>query len=192
MSTATPPPLPTQQTQQENRFRLRQWWRNGAAGKFTVVFAILALLNLFQPWAPDYRGAGYSETHIEGNYNVRRWYSGTTALGSGTAFSVGQGWVPFICLVGTLFVCGRPRQMLGGSRWVPLCAGIIVFACSFDELQRLQREAEAWLAKFGTRPVVTMPAAIQWVIIFSACLIISGAFFARRRGEPAKSLAGAA
>jgi hypothetical protein len=50
----------------------------------------------------------------------------------------------------------------------------------FDEFRRQEREKEAWLAKFASRPVVLAPAAMQWVILFSLGITISGAFFARR------------
>lgn len=178
-----PPPLP--ESSGENRFSLRNWWRNGWACRATVFFAALALLNLFQPWEPDYQGAGYRTTQWEGNELVRREYQGTSAKGSGNAFSVGQGWIPFIGLAATLFVCGRPRCSLGGWRWLPVCAGIVIFACVADEFRRQEKETEAWLAKFGTRPVVVRPAAMQWVIIFSLGTVIGGAFFARRQKRAA-------
>jgi hypothetical protein len=178
-SPATPPPLPPQAAV-SNGFHIRNWMRNGMACRITVVFAMLACLNLFESWEPDYRGAGYSQTQWEGNEKVRREYSGTSAKGGGNAFTAGQGWIPFIGLAGILYVCGRPRRALGGLRWVPLAAGILIFACVFDEFRDQEKEREAWLSKFASRPVVVRPAAMQWVIIFSFGMIISGAFFARR------------
>ncbi len=179
-ATADPPPLPASAS--AGRFSLRNWWRNGWACRISVLFAVLALLNLFEPWEPDYHGAGYRTTQWEGNELVRREYSGTSAEGGGNAFTAGKGWIPLVGLAGALFVCGRPRRSLGGLRWLPLCAGIIIFACVFDEVRRQEKETEAWLSKFGTRPVVVRPAAMQWVIIFSFGMIVSGAFFARRVG----------
>lgn len=174
-----PPPLP--ESSGENRFSLRNWWRNGWACRFVVFFAGLALLNLFQPWEPDYRGAGYSTTQWEGNELVRREYSGTSAKGGGNAFTAGQGWIPLVGFLGTLFVCGRPRRALGSLRWVPLCAGIVIFAFVFDEFRAQAKEREQWLSRFASRPVVTESAAMRWVIVFSLGTVIGGAFFARRQ-----------
>jgi len=179
VSPPAPPSLPPQGALSEG-FHIRNWMRNGTACRITVVFAVLAFLNLFQSWEPDYIGAGYSETRQEGDYNVRRFFSGTTAEGGGNAFTAGQGWIPLIGLVGTLYVCGRPRRTLGGLRWVPLVAGIIVFATVYDEFRRQEKEREAWLSKFFTRPLVSPSAAMQGVILFSIGTSISGAFFARR------------
>lgn len=184
MSAATaPPPLP--QASPAGRFNIRNWWRNGWACRISVLFAVLALLNLFEPWEPDYRGAGYSETQWEGNEKVRREYQGTSAKGGGNAFTAGQGWIPLIGLAGALFVCGRPRRSLGGLRWVPLCAGIVIFACVFDEFRAQAKEREQWLSRFASRPVVTESAAMRWVILFSFGMILSGACFARKPKQAA-------
>jgi len=180
----TPPALPPQAAVSDG-FHIRNWMRNGTACRITVVCAVLAFLNLFQSWEPDYIGAGYSETQREGHQVVRRFFSGTRAEGSGDAFTAGQGWIPFIGLVGTLYVCGLPRRTLGGLRWVPLVAGIVIFATVFDESRRQEKEREAWLSKFFTRPVVVPSGAMQGMILFSIGTSISGAFFARRLKDKA-------
>jgi hypothetical protein len=152
----------------------------------TFILAILGLLNLFQPWQPDYIGAGYSTTQWEGNEVVRRGYRGTEAKGGGNAFTEGQGWVPLIGVLGTLFVCGKPRRSLGRLRWVPVCTAILIFACAVDAWREQKREREKWLTRFSTRPMVTEPPAPRWVIIAALGMIISGAFLARRNyGTPA-------
>lgn len=174
-----PPPLSTPASSGIN---LANWWRNGWACRITVLLAGLAFLNLFETWDPDYRGAGYSQTQWEGNERVRREYQGTSAKGGGNAFTTGQGWLPLIGFLGTLFVCGKPRRSLGGLRWVPLVVGIVVFACVFDAFREQAREREQWLSRFSSHPVVTESAAMRWVILFSFGMIVSGAFFARRKG----------
>ena len=153
------------------------------ACRITVVFALLAFFNLFQSWEPDYAGDGYSETRREGDYVVRRFFGGTKAEGGGDAFTAGQGWIPLIGLVGTLYVCGRPRSALGGLRWVPIVAGIIIFATVFDEHRRQEKEREVWLSRFFTRPRVTPSGAMQMVILLSIGTTISGAFFARTKAK---------
>lgn len=175
MSTEPAPP--------HSGFHFRNWWRNGPACRVTFIIAILGLLNLFEPWEPDYIGAGYSTTQREGNETVRRYFSGTESKGGGNAFTESQGWIPFTGFLGTLFVCGKPRRSLGGLRWVPLGAAILIFASAVDAKREQDREREKWLSRFTTRPLVLESPAQQWVIIFSLAMIISGACLARSQGR---------
>jgi hypothetical protein len=170
---------------EENGFSLRNWWRNGVACRVTFILALLGLFNVFEPWQPDYIGADYSITQRSGNETVRSYFRGTESKGGGNAFTEGQGWIPFIGFLGTLFVCGKPRRSLGGLRWVPLWAGILIFACTVDAKREQQREREKWLSRFTTRPLVMESPAQQWVILFSLGMIISGACLAPRpKGSP--------
>ncbi len=182
-----PPPIPNTPT--STGFRLANWHRNGKPCLLTVILAIMGLLNLFQPWEADMRGSGYTATHREGDEIVRRQYGGTTAIGGGNAFTNGAGWIPLAGFAGVLWVCGLPRRSLGGRRWLPFCAGIIIFACVVDEFRSQRNEREKWLSGFYSRPVVTESAAIQWVIISSIGMILSGALFARRKIETEKTAA---
>ena len=177
-------PLPSPPSgDNETGFSLRNWWRNGPACRVTFILALIGLVHLFQPWQPDYLGAGYSTTNREGNEIVRRYYRGTEVKGGGNAFSEGHGWIPLTGFLAVLYVCGKPRRSMGAIRWVPVSAAILVLACVVDAQQQEKRQREEWLSRFFSRPVVTEPFAPRWVTIASLGMIISGAFLARRRSN---------
>ena len=172
-----PPPLPP--VPAAEGFSIRNWWRNGIACLVTVIFALLILANLFQPWTPDYRGSGYSETHWEGNERVRREYRGVNAKGTENAFVVGKAWLPLAGVAAILYACGRPRKPLGGLRWLPAAAAVCIAITVGNHFVQQQQAQEEWLKRFSSRPAVTPPAAVNWVILFSLGAAVSGAVFAR-------------
>lgn len=154
----------------EDKFKTRNWWLNGAACKILVVSTILCVLNLFQPWSADFAGTT-SDSHF---------YYWTTFRASGTAFGEGTGWVLLPCYAIMLWVCGRPRAFTTGLCWLPLILCIVIFACSQDVILKLTKEYDAWVATFhGTKPIVTLPVAVQWTRIFSVVMAIAAIFFGR-------------
>lgn len=178
---AVPPP---------NQFSLRNWWRNGGTCRITVFVALLMLLNLFQPWDANFSGSGYTTTSVGSYYKTTTYHSGAKYVSSNTSFTKGQGWVPLVVLLGTLYVCGKPRASWGGWRWLPLWTAIIVFAVAFDEQRAVKKEMDEWTSKLSSKPFVSLPAAIQWEIIFSVPLAICGILLARKskQNSPATPL----
>lgn len=131
------------------------------------------------------RGSGWSETHWEGNQQVRRSYSGHSFTGGGTAFDKGNsGWISLIALGTALWVCGRPRRLLGGVRWLPLWTGVIVMGCMYDDITAWDKAMQAWLAKFGSKPVVTPPSGMLDVLWLALGVAVAGGFFARKKPTP--------
>lgn len=99
--------MPTEPAPPHSGFSIRNWWHNGVACRLTVIFALLILANLFETWTPDYVGAGYSETHREGNEIIRRNYEGVKAKGTENAFALRKAWLPLAGVAVILFDCGR-------------------------------------------------------------------------------------
>ena len=104
----------------EDKFKPRNWWRNGASCKVLVVLSILGVLNLLQPWTADLAGTT-SDSHFS------YW---TEYHASGTAFGEGSGWVLLPCYAVMLWLCGRPRAATTGLRWLPLILCVVIFVCA--------------------------------------------------------------
>jgi hypothetical protein len=145
-----------------------------------VFASIVIVLNLFEPWEPDVRGAGYSTTEIHGNTKTTRWFGGVTGIGQGNAFSRGTGWAPFVLMLGTLWVCATPRANWGAMRKLPLIAGLVVTGVVFVGLKEMEKEWDAFNATLSTKALVTYPAAMQGIFFMGILLAISGAFLARK------------
>lgn len=145
------------------------------------------ILNLFQPWEVDFSSSDYSTHETSGSYRITTWHQGASYTAKTTAFDQHQGWIPFLLLLATLYVCGVPRQQWQASRWIPLLAGIIIFAIVFDAIRDLDRETESWTAHLGSKPYVKNPPAMQWVMLFSVPLMICGMLLAKK---PAAKIGG--
>ena len=150
-----PPPLP-----KKDPFSWRNWGRNGWASRIAVFLSILMILNLFQPWEADFSGSGYTTTERGTYYKTTTYHQGAKFVGKANAFDKKLGWIPFLLLAGTIYICGKPKAGWGGWRWLPLLTSIVIFAISFDELRDLQAEMNAWTASLSSKPFVQMPAAV--------------------------------
>ena len=158
----------------EDKFSTRNWWRNGASGKVLVVCTMLCALNLLQPWSADLAGTT-SDSHF---------YYWTEFHASGTAFGEGTGWVLLPCYAVMLWLLGRPRTATTGLRWLPLILCIVTFACALDVILRLKKEYDVWLATFhNTKPIVTLPVAVQWTCILSVVMALAAIFWGRTAGS---------
>jgi hypothetical protein len=157
----------------EDKFKIRNWWCNGASCKVLVLCTFLCALNLLQPWSADLAGTT-SDSHF---------YYWSEFHASGTAFGQGSGWVLLPCYAAMLWVCGRPRAATRGLCWLPLILCLVIFACAQDVISKLNKEYDAWLATFHyTKPIVTLPAAVLWTRIFSVIMAIAAIFFGRSDG----------
>lgn len=183
MDQQTSAPVKTQATQRpsnEASMSLRNWWRNGIACRLAVVASLLIVLTLFSPsWAVDVQGAGYTESETNRFTKTVRFFRGFEAKGEGSAFSSSTGWIALFLMLGTLWVLSTSRATWGGSRWLPVISGVIVGWMVFLDLREIQREWDAFNATLMTKARVTLPPDMQWVIIFSIVLVISGAFLVR-------------
>jgi hypothetical protein len=131
------------------------------------------VLNFFQPWETSFSGSDYSTTEVGRFYKTTTWHQGAKYTGSAAAFSKGRvGWVPFLLLMGTLYILGKPRANWNGWRWLPLCAAVVTFAIVFDAIRALNRETEAWTASLSSKPMIQNPPAMQWVMLFCFPLAI--------------------
>ncbi len=169
----------TQRPRNQGTLTFRNWWRNGAACTFAVVVCFLIVLNLFEPWEADVRGASYTTSETDRGTKTTWWHQGVDAKGQSNAFSRGKGWTTLLLIFGTLWVCSTPRPNWGAFRWLPLLSGVIVAWMVFLDLRELQREWDAFNARLTTKAVVTLPPAMQWAFILSVLLAVSGAFLLR-------------
>ena len=180
--------MPTESAPPHSGFHIRNWWRNGVACRLTVILALLILANLFEPWTPDYVGAGYSETHWEGNEIVRRNYEGVKAKGTENAFALRKAWLPLAGVAVILYACGRLRNASGSLRWLPAAAAVCISLYLGVYLHQRNKEDEEWLKRFWNPPVVTPAPAANWALILSLGAAISGALYARGASRPAAQL----
>ncbi len=159
---------------------LRNWWRNGIACRFAVVASLLIVLALFSPsWGVDVQGAGYTESETNRYTKTVRFFQGFEAKGEGSAFSSSTGWIALFLMLGTLWVLATPRASWGGFRWLPVISGVIVGWMVFLDLREIQREWDAFNATLMTKARVTLPPDMQWIVILSVLLVVSGAFLVR-------------
>ncbi len=124
-------------------------------------------------------GAGYTESETNRYTKTVRFFQGFEAKGEGSAFSSSTGWIALFLMLGTLWVLATPRASWGGFRWLPVISGVIVGWMVFLDLREIQREWDAFNATLMTKARVTLPPDMQWIVILSVLLVVSGAFLVR-------------